>query len=328
MPCVESTVLDYFWNHGERRLRAFWRITLYFLLWRAITPLLDFLLIPPAERTLGAVIADPPVWVARGFHFGIALISSILVTWLACRFLDQRRLRSLGLRLNGPWWGEFLFGLVLGVLLMALLFAIESALGWVRIIDAMVVRPTGVSFVVAILALFAVFVAIGFSEELVFRGYVLRNSAEGLAGSRGRIGAAVLGAWVISSLLFGLFHVLNPNSSWISTLNLTLGGMMLGLPVILTGRLALCIGLHITWNFAQSSLFGYPVSGYDFRSATFLATESTGPAIWTGGAFGPEAGLLGLLIIALGCALIVAWVRIREGTVRLDRSLATPPTGK
>lgn len=320
-----KSVLNIFWNDGERRLRTFWRVALYLFLWRATTSLLGDLLIPPAQRALAALFGNPPSWAARGFHFSIALVWTYVFTWIACHLLDRRRVRSLGLHVTWRWWEDMAVGLVLGVTLMALLFGIEAALGWVHVTDTMVLRPEGVSFLVAILALFAVFVAISFSEELVFRGYILCNSAEGFAGSRAHLDAAVVGAWVLSSLLFGLFHVLNPNSSWLSTLNLALGGIMLGLPMILTGRLALGIGLHITWNFAQSSLFGYPVSGYDFSSATFLATESTGPAIWTGGAFGPEAGMLGLLIIALGCGLIVLWLRVRDGSVRLQRSLATPP---
>ncbi|NJL33875.1 MAG: hypothetical protein HC893_08460 [Chloroflexaceae bacterium] len=83
--------------------------------------------------------------------------------------------------------------------------------------------------------------------------------------------------------------------------------MFLGLGYVLTGQLAISIGLHITWNFFQGTVFGFPVSGQDFTRVGVFSIEQGGPPLWTGGAFGPEAGLMGLLTIALGSALTVGW---------------------
>ena len=69
-----------------------------------------------------------------------------------------------------------------------------------------------------------------------------------------------------------------------------------------TGQLWLPIGLHIGWNFFQSSVFGFPVSGLD-RPGLLDITVS-GPELWTGGAFGPEAGLIVLPICLLGAVLV------------------------
>ena len=133
-------------------------------------------------------------------------------------------------------------------------------------------------------------------------------------------------ATLLSSAVFGLLHLGNPNAGFISTFNIFVAGALLfALGVLLTGELAIPIGVHITWNFFQGNVFGFPVSGIEFRMATFISIQQGGPELWTGGAFGPEAGLLGLAAILLGGALTATWVRWRSGRARLRTQLAEYP---
>src|SRR5918911_257413 len=142
--------------------------------------------------------------------------------------------------------------------------------------------------------------------------------AEGLnfpsLGPRG----AVVAAWVISSSLFGLLHLANPNATVISTINIAFAGLLLGAGYVVTGRLAIPIGLHITWNFFQGNVFGFPVSGLEPVGATILSIEQGGPLLFTGGVFGPEADLLDIAATLVGSLLIVLWVRVRSGEASLE----------
>lgn len=310
------------WNSQEERLRAGWRLTIYFVMWRASSLLLDHLLIPPLLGLWRDLSVTEGPWVGRGLHFAIYFAAVLLATWAAARWLDRREFRAYGLEIDRKWWEDFGAGLAVGTILMTLIFVVERTMGWLNINDTFRVVYSSVPFVLGLLGPLMVFIALGFCEELIFRGYVMRNVSEGSSGPPVNATAAILIAWVASSLLFGLFHIYNPNSSWTSTAFLTVIGFMLGLPVILTGRLGMAIGLHAAWNFVQGNVFGFPVSGNVFSGVSVLVTRVTGPAIWTGGDFGPEAGLLGILAVTLGCAMIVAWVRLHDGNVRIHQSLA------
>jgi hypothetical protein len=98
---------------------------------------------------------------------------------------------------------------------------------------------------------------------------------------------------------------------------------MLAAGYVLTGDLAVPIGLHTTWNLFQGGVYGFPVSGLGV-GASVVAVEETGPDVVTGGAFGPEAGLLGLGAMVVGTAAIAAWVRWRTGDLRIDPAVTTP----
>ena len=102
-----------------------------------------------------------------------------------------------------------------------------------------------------------------------------------------------------------------------------LGGFLYATAYVLTGQLAIPIGFHITWNFFQGSVFGFPVSGHDLE-ASFVGLRVEGPGLWTGGEFGPEAGLLGMMARVAGILLIIVWVRRRHGRLVLREDLAVP----
>ncbi len=274
------------------RLRSGWRLAVYGpLLIICVTALgLPLLLV--------SAIFGLPSWAVQLLAITAYLGGVLLATWLARRFLDKRSLLDLGLRRSDGWWAEMLFGVALGGLLMLGIFALETGLGWAQV-TGLAWQQEGLLNTAMMTVLAAwLFVVVAVNEELMTRGYLLQTLAEGL-----NLRWAVL----ISSLIFGLLHLGNPNASWLSTFNIVVAGVFLALGYVVTRRLWLPLGLHFGWNFFQGTVFGFPVSGT--HSFTLVRLNDTGPSLVTGGAFGPEAGLTGLVAMLLGMLLILAWAR-------------------
>jgi membrane protease YdiL (CAAX protease family) len=340
---MEKSIIDLFWNSADRRLRAFWRILIQDTVWFALQigsglvvgvvlivalalggtmsmgdllgssdKLLDFLNTPLMNLALQVMV----------FLITLATVA------LAGRFLDRRRFAGFGFHFSKLWWLDFGFGLFLGGLLMAAIFAVEFAAGWIRVTGALETTEPGGFFPLMILLPLILFVFVGISEELYHRGYRLKNFSEGLNCTRFGPRLALPAATLLTSVYFGLMHATNPNVTLVSVLNLMAAGIFLALGCIFTGELALPIGLHIAWNFFQGNVFGFPVSGMDPIAASFLTIRQGGPDFVTGGAFGPEGGWIGVGAMILGSALILLWVRISRGRIALARSLAESPRKK
>ncbi len=314
----------------DGRPRALWRLLVQF---SAFTVVLAFTttLFASAWFLLGpAGAGGPEQTTSSPAVFLIGMISSVVAAfasmYLAGRFLDKRRFRDYGFDISLGWWLDFGFGLFLGAFLMTVIFLVQLAFGWISVTGSFESSLPGVPFGLAILFPLAVFLCVGVYEEALYRGYQLTNLAEGLnypllGGPKG----AIVMAWVLTSGVFGIFHLGNPNASFISTVNIMLAGILLGAGYVLTGQLAIPIGVHITWNFFQGSVFGFPVSGLEGLGASFLATEQSGPELWTGGAFGPEAGLLVPIAIMAGASMTFLWVRMRRGKAGILASIAEAP---
>jgi uncharacterized protein len=319
-----------FINPEERRLRAGWRLLIQGIIFVALVLLFQVIsgiVASVAMAAAGEDLTDPAVIQALANNPYLRVLSSIgsviaiFVSFLiAARWLDRRPITDFGFHLNANWWADFGFGLVLGALLMAFIFAVELAAGWITITGTLQGSPQ-MSFWPAVISWLIVFICVGIYEEMLSRGYHLRNLAEGLNLGPIRPKVALLLAYLISSSIFGVLHASNPNATLMSTVNLIVAGLFLGWGYLLTGELAIPIALHITWNFFQGNVFGFPVSGME-TPATFVAIQQGGPDLWTGGAFGPEAGLIGLVAIALGFLLTWLWVRLRYGKATLQERLA------
>ena len=307
------------WNAAERRPRAPVRLALFAVALLASSAgigigvgLLASTLLAPLRASLPpALVGAPLVGNAVGTAAGTVLVVALVA--LAGVALDRRRLRDYGLGIDRDWWLDLGFGLLLGALLLTLVFAVEYAAGWVAVRETF--RTAGpLPFPTAFLAAVVLFLGVGVTEELLLRGYVLTNLAEGVGvlGGRAAVGLATLG----SSALFGVLHAANPNATPVSTVAVGLAGVMLALGYVLTGDLAIPIGLHVTWNLFQGPVYGYPVSGTDLGVSALVLARS-GPRAATGGPFGPEAGLTGIGAMVLGTVAIVGYVRWRYGRVDL-----------
>jgi len=327
-----------FWDRQYRRLRTLWRLLLHLLLLAIVTFTgftvlgISVALLLPGEVDFATLfnagslaVPSDTLPVLNTLTMVITALTILISIWLAGRWLDRRRFADFGAHWNRNWWLDFGFGLGLGALLMLLIFLVELAAGWITIVGAFRTPSPDQSFIQAIITPVILFICVGIYEEFFSRGYHLKNMAEGFRGlgGLGPQGAIVL-ATFFSSAIFGLLHAGNPNATALSTFNIFLAGIFLALGYILTGELAIPIGLHMTWNFFQGNVFGFPVSGTEASAATIIAISQGGDPLITGGAFGPEAGLVGIGAMLLGALLIIGWVRMRYGAARLQLALTQP----
>jgi membrane protease YdiL (CAAX protease family) len=278
----------------ERRLRAGWRL--------ALQSIISFILIALASIPLVFVISPQELLTSERGQVFNGLVSLFAFTgsvYYARRWLDQRSFTSLGLMWNAKAIRDLVFGVLLNGLIIGLIFAFEWAAGWLELESfAWQSQPLS-SVIMSTLLMLLTFILIGWSEELLSRGYWLQNLEEGL-----NLSWAVL----ISSGTFALLHLSNPNYSWKATVGLFLAGLLLAYGYVRTRRLWLPIGMHIGWNLFEGTVFGFAVSGME--SFSLIQHSVAGPELWTGGAFGPEAGLVQLPGLALSVLLI--WWYTRE----------------
>ncbi len=281
-----AIIKSVFWNQEEHRLRVLWRFLVFLIVFVPLmggSQALIYVLAPSLIQALNEKQGIQFLWgwtVSEWLMLG-AILAAL---WIVGRWIDRRPFSDYGFHFSRHWWLDLAFGLALGAVLMTGIFLTEFLSGWVTI-RGLLQSPPGVSFGQGLLVAFLLFLAVGIFEELFSRGYLLHNLAEGLNFKFWNAKVALVLAWILASLLFGAAHASNPNATLISTVNLVLAGLFLGLGYVLTGDLAIPIGLHIAWNFFQGNVYGFPVSGTPVNQVSFLAIEQGGQI------FGPEGRL-------------------------------------
>jgi membrane protease YdiL (CAAX protease family) len=284
-----------FLSPDEPRLRAGWRLliqTIFLIILSIVAGIIVFIPIGLFKIDFDSSL----VMLANQLSALFAITASI---FLARKFIDKRPIVSLGLKLNQLALKDMLVGIIITFFQMGLIYGIEIALGWTKFESFAWQTEGSLAVAGALGAWLVIFLIVGWQEELLSRGYHLQTLESGLN---------TFWAVLISSSVFGVLHLGNPGASWISTLGILLAGLFLALPYILTRQLWLSIGLHIGWNFFEGVVFGFQVSGLDtFR---LLRHTVNGPELWTGGAFGPEAGLLVIPAIILGSLMVIAYTRL------------------
>ena len=238
----------------------------------------------------------PPMRIYQRVPLEVLLnVGLLLATYkLAIRHLGEEPRDDLA----GP---GALRNLALGFLGGALIFSAvagAAALGGVyRIVDCCRVGQI-------VRDLFQATILAAFAEELLFRGILFRWIEE-FAGS--------WAALILTSALFGLVHIENPNATWFSSFAIAVeAGLMLGGAYMLTRSLWAPMGLHAAWNFFQGYIFDVPVSGVPETGLTRAILS--GPALLSGGQFGLEASLFAL-VVSTGAGLCFVVLAVRRGQV-------------
>ncbi len=292
------------WLRAAPRLtwrRAILLVIAFLTVWLALQLVIGLPLLVLASALAGATLlplsADASQLTSVTHPLGSGLALGVALGALAAVGVLHRwggpSLAAIGLRREDVWARELVLGAVLGPIAFALVLALEVALGWAT------VAPGSLGLGGLLLGALG-FGAVAVNEEVATRGFLLQVLGRAWNPP---------GALVASSVVFATLHSFNPNATPVAISFLVVAGLVLALGYFVTGRLWLPIAFHWSWNFAQGPLFGFPVSGLPGDS--LLAVTPVGPAWATGGAFGPEAGCVGLAAELVVAAIILGWWRAR-----------------
>jgi len=269
---------------ASARARYFWRAVGYFVALAIVNSL--------AYRVVGGILLSSfPFWLRMLGESIAYLVSVVALTWCFCRFADHTSLASLGLH-KQRWFAKLIGGWGLGTFLVLLIFATFAATGMLTIESS---SWLSLGFMASTVS----WIIIAFNEELAFRGYIMQRLDQAWGTP-----AAV----VISSTLFAGVHMLNPNAHLLGIFNLFLGGLLMACAFLVTRSLWVPIGLHMAWNLIEINVLGFPGSG--FTDPAILRSITHGPELVTGGAFGPEGGLVATGSMLIGIGMLLLWRRI------------------
>lgn len=236
--------------------------------------------------------ADEPMKAAA--HVIALAVAGIAIYSAHAHFVERRGVSELGTQGMGRQFGV---GLLVGAGLYTTCELALMALGFYRI--------EGLNPWRFLVPAIAMAVSSGVFEELLFRGVLFFSMEKWLGGWL---------ALAVSSLVFGLTHLMNPQGTLEGALFIAVeAGILLGAAVMLTRRLWLGIGFHVAWNYTQQAIFSSIVSGNEPQQGLIRSTVK-GPDYLTGGSFGVESSVLAL-VLCTTTGIVMLVMAHRRGVV-------------
>lgn len=237
-----------------------------------------------------SIALDAAVLLAPAVIGGVALY----------RLLEKRPAATLGFPLTRRAAPQFLLGGALGVVALLAACALLVAAGALRYRgDAGSLQQWLSGMIVMLFVLLLPAAA----EEALFRGYAFQKLVEGFGAVLATVGVSVA---------FAAAHANNPSVNVFALVNIFAAGVMLSVAFLRTRSLWFATGVHVGWNWSMAALLDLPVSGLELFDAPLYEPVERGPAWLSGGAFGPEAGLAGLIGLSLALYGVIWLTRKRE----------------
>ena len=258
-------------------LRHIWWVVIFFLVLAALT--------------------FPLILLSQQYKWEISIAQQALIviaaTWI-CQLLRKRPLTEILGRLNLAWAKNLFSGVLIGALLMILPALILYLGGWVKWES----QPINMKL---LLTATAVFVSVAVAEEFLFRGFVFQRLISSI------------GVWAAQLIMAGYFlliHINNPGMSGtiklLASMNIFIASLLFGFAFIKTRSLAMPLGIHFMANWVQGTLLGFGVSGND-EAGIFKPQFTAAPQWLTGGAFGLEASIFGLVSLIIITGVFYFW---------------------
>lgn len=245
-----------------------------------------------SEEVVGSILGENTIsWFVIKILSMTAVILSVFIILSA---IDKKRFRDIGLKFNKNSLKHLFIGLLMGAVSMTFIFAVISLTGNVTVED-------GFNFSIYNITGLIIFILVALNEELFSRGYCLYALKEQNSEKM---------AIIVSSIIFALLHVFNPNLNWFGIFNIFLVGVLFAYMTLKTDNLMMAIGYHLTWNYFQGNVFGLSVSGQEAKG--IITVSNLKDNIITGGAFGPEAGILTTIVLVIGFLFVYRFVKGSE----------------
>jgi membrane protease YdiL (CAAX protease family) len=259
-------------------LRVGWRLLLYVVMWRALRTLLGIL--------LEHIDAHLPIKLWLDMITELGSFVAVAVPAVVMGWIEKRPFGDYGLPRRGAFGKSFWVGMVWGIVaITALLLAIggvgDFSLGRLALHGQRILK----------FAAFwgAFFLAVGFFEEFLLRGYTQFTLTQGIN---------FWPAALLLSTIFAALHFRNPGETWVGLLAVAVIGLFFCLTLRRTGNLWFAVGFHASWDWGESYLYSVPDSG-GIAPGHLLHSSFHGSRWITGGSVGPEGSVLLFVVIAL-----------------------------
>ncbi len=251
-----------------------------------------------ASVIFGLLLSIPFSFVSGGFWKGIAInqgitIGFILASFFSWFYFSTNREFNLNLGLENKKWMKVIPGFLLGLSILTLVALTGFGLGFFHFsVKEISIDQLGI-FLFQTVSVFIFFTFSAVNEELMFRGFPLQ------------VNLNVHNMWyrvIFLSTIFSVLHALNANITWLGFINIFLAGIWLSFGAVSENTIWYSFGLHLGWNFTQTGIFNFPVSGENFFPDVFFIHVDVSNSVndlLTGGKFGPEGSVLATVLILI-----------------------------
>ena len=284
---------------ADGRLRAPWRLLIFGLVTVALAVLvlgIVGLLVPSSNRP-EVLSADEVVGLDVILTYWAIVLALLGAHVIVLRFVERQGWHFVWLDRRAARPPLLAGGLLIGALAIGVPSAILIGVGWLDITDVPGAWQTGA------LATAMMLLPAALMEELMMRGYPLAVLREALGWP-----AAI----VLTSVVFGVLHVRNPNVGVGAIVLVTIAGVFLGVVVYRTRSLWAATAAHFAWNATLAVLLHAALSGQELPAGDYRVVDG-GPDWATGGTWGPEGGAGAIVGMIVAAALLLRRRRRDDG---------------
>ncbi|KAA0963773.1 CPBP family intramembrane metalloprotease [Streptococcus cristatus] len=242
--------------------------------------------ISPIRKASTDFFIDKQSWIPDWWNILdlLSFLYTIIAFFLWVRFIEKRPIRTMGFS-KGNGLSEFAKGVLVGAIMITTVLVVFFITGDAKFDRIQFSLPFLVSWVLVLIG----YILQTAAEEIYIRGWLVP-----IISYHKNAYLAIL----IASTMFSYFHLDNNGASWLSTLHLFIFGLFTAVYAMKRGNIWGPCGFHFAWNFIMGNVYGFHVSGYDSESSLMYFTTSNRTFI-TGGQFGPEGGIPGLVVFIL-----------------------------